>query len=156
MLSATSDDQITLICDAVPLPCVVVEAGTLQIRCGNESVEQLTGRTLAELAGISLRALSVDETAWRGPGGEEIDLGDGMELEFQLQLPGEERIWATAVASGVEVGGEAILVVVLRDVEERRQLEDSLAGTAVELAMASGFPEDEPGPRSTGWTTRGR
>ncbi|MCH8336008.1 MAG: hypothetical protein IIC61_08985, partial [Proteobacteria bacterium] len=83
---------------------------------------------------------------WPERGAEEIEPGEEGELEFQIVLPGGEKIWVTACTRRVDLEGGAFLVVVLTDVEERRQLEDSLADTAVELAMTSGFPEMNPGP----------
>ena len=139
MLSVSTDDLIMLICESLPLACVAVEVETLEVRCGNESAAELTGRPLAELVGNSLRGLMVDQAEW-----PEVD--EGIDLEFQIERPDGEKLWIMACSRRAEVGGESFLVVVLNDVEERRQLEDSLADTAVELAMTSGFPEMNPGP----------
>ena len=145
-LTINIDKLLMLICDAVPLPCVVVDLRTLRIRCGNEAMARLTQQTKAELAGTSQRALSTDESVWPDPTKEDIGADVESELEFQLKLPGGGRLWVMACSRRTDVGGEVVLVVVLIDVEERRQLEDSLADTAVELAITSGFPEMNPGP----------
>lgn len=146
MTLTAAGNLIALICDAVPMACVVADAESLRIRCGNDAAEALTSRTLADLADAGLQSLSTDKPQWPGMDGTAIAVGDEAELEFQLTRPGEDEIWVTACTRAVDVAGETLLVVVLNDVEERRQLEDSLADTAVELAMTSGFPEMNPGP----------
>jgi len=142
----TSETLIRTICDAVPLPCFVVAEVSLRVRCWNDGAERLTGRPLAELAGESLRELMADPAEWPETAFDEVATDGEHELEFQLKLPDGEKIWVTACSRRVDVDGDVVLVVVLNDVEERRQLEDSLADTAVELAMTSGFPEMNPGP----------
>lgn len=146
MLSMTTDKMIMLICESVPLACVVVEVGTLKVHCGNEAAARLTERPLDDLTGSSLRELMVDPAEWSEQSVDEIETEEETEREFQIALPGGEEIWITACSCRVDMEDEVFLVVVLNDVEERRQLEDSLADTAVELAMTSGFPEMNPGP----------
>jgi PAS domain-containing protein len=146
MLSMTTDKLIMLICESVPLACVVVEVGTLKVHCGNEAAARLTERPLDDLTGSGLRELMVDPAEWPEQSAEEFEPGEETEREFQMVLPGGEEVWIAACSRRVDLEDEVFLVVVLNDVEERRQLEDSLADTAVELAMTSGFPEMNPGP----------
>ena len=146
MLSMTTDKLIMLICESVPLACVVVEVGTLKVHCGNEAAARLTERPLDDLTGSGLRELMVDPAEWPEQSVEEFEPGEETEREFQMVLPGGEEVWITACSRRVDLEDEVFLVMVLNDVEERRQLEDSLADTAVELAMTSGFPEMNPGP----------
>jgi len=131
-----SGEEQRRLLDALPAPLVVVGAGDASIRRLNEWAADLFGIAPEDARGRPAAALFADP-GWLSALAERVRVEQSVdEVETRLVTAAGGGVWALASARPLVYEDEAVLVVMLMPIEERKQMEQALRESGERLALA--------------------
>ena len=134
------------ICQSVPLAAAIIEATTGVIQLANAAANLLLVPEGAPLPGRHLMEICVDPSECPNLAEVLAAHGEAVCFEFQAIGSGEIAPWVSAwMRAGFPQDPERVFAIFV-DVDDRYELEQTLANTTEELIAASAFPEMSPGP----------